>query len=156
MYLKIRLCRLEKMYPHRQIRTLAGKHHRTEHLVWIVSLRFTFTNFPVWPLKLNVLFWISDISHHSPNSRNALLSPLRPKCNSVLHLFGEWLFEASYNAEISRMNAPPIPGMMVIRCNLKFKSTWNSIVTIHCFRKREFWYYEKCQLGGIWWNGQHQ
>lgn len=23
------------------------------------------------------------------------LSPSRPKCNSILHLFGEWLFEAA-------------------------------------------------------------
>lgn len=24
------------------------------------------------------------------------LAPARPKCNSILHLFGEWLFEAAY------------------------------------------------------------
>lgn len=24
------------------------------------------------------------------------LAPERPKCNSVLHLFGEWLFEAAH------------------------------------------------------------
>ena len=23
------------------------------------------------------------------------LAPARPKCNSILHLFGEWLFEAA-------------------------------------------------------------
>lgn len=24
------------------------------------------------------------------------LAPTRPKCNSILHLFGEWLFEAAH------------------------------------------------------------
>lgn len=24
------------------------------------------------------------------------LAPGRPKCNSILHLFGEWLFEAAF------------------------------------------------------------
>jgi hypothetical protein len=29
------------------------------------------------------------------DSRHSL-APARPKCNSILHLFGEWLFEAAY------------------------------------------------------------
>ncbi|XP_063903698.1 ral GTPase-activating protein subunit beta isoform X6 [Zophobas morio] len=38
---------------------------------------------------------ISSLTSFGPESRTPL-APGRPKCNSILHLFGEWLFEAAF------------------------------------------------------------
>ncbi|XP_065199453.1 ral GTPase-activating protein subunit beta isoform X2 [Planococcus citri] len=56
------------------------------------------------PISSSSASSLNYISHFNAGSRNSL-SPLRPKCNSILHLFGEWLFEASYNLEFSRFAA---------------------------------------------------
>lgn len=39
--------------------------------------------------------YITALTSFGPESRIPL-APARPKCNSILHLFGEWLFEAAF------------------------------------------------------------
>ncbi|XP_063235788.1 ral GTPase-activating protein subunit beta isoform X2 [Bacillus rossius redtenbacheri] len=56
---------------------------------------------------------ITSMASLGPDGRNHL-APSRPKCNSILHLFGEWLFEAAhvgcedvYQGKLSRSEAGP-------------------------------------------------
>lgn len=52
--------------------------------------------FLIFNLYLLGLFWLSIPALPSIYQENRPpLAPYRPKCNSILHLFGEWLFEAA-------------------------------------------------------------
>lgn len=44
---------------------------------------------------LNKTIKILALTSFGVETRNAL-APGRPRCNSILHLFGEWLFEAAF------------------------------------------------------------
>lgn len=48
-------------------------------------------NFIFYTLIITFLAILSITNEHRP-----ALSATRPKCNSILHLFGEWLFDAAH------------------------------------------------------------
>lgn len=52
------------------------------------------------------------------NENRSSLAPARPKCNSILHLFGEWLFEAAHIG--SDMWLQSLKSLFISRVNYEF------------------------------------
>lgn len=49
---------------------------------------------------------VASVTGTLPDQQNLTPSPLRPSCNSILHLFGLWLFEAAFiGTDLSRVNS---------------------------------------------------
>merc|ERR1719259_864551 len=57
---------------------------------------------------VNPTIMIATVTGTLTEQQNLCPSPLRPSCNSILHLFGLWLFEASFiGTDLSRGGGSP-------------------------------------------------